>query len=51
MKKVVARKLGLTNKELNKKYFSKNRRKSSMFGSMGMFGAFGCDPEEVAKKK
>lgn len=21
-----------------------------MFGSMGMFGAFGCDPEEVAKK-
>ncbi|UWD51486.1 MAG: hypothetical protein [Bacteriophage sp.] len=25
MKKVVARKLGLTNKELNKKYFSKNK--------------------------
>lgn len=25
MKKVVARKLGLTNKELNKKYFNKNK--------------------------
>lgn len=25
MKKVVARKLGLTNKELNRKFFSKNR--------------------------
>lgn len=58
MKKVVARKMGLTTKELNKKYFKKNkevskriRRKSNMFSGMGMFGAFGFDPEEETKKK
>ena len=29
----------------------KIRRKSNMFSGMGMFGAFGFDPEEEAKKK